>query len=109
MNWIALHETGQLESLKENSNTRPQVIFKHSTRCGTSQLIKGRLERNKQPAAVDFYFLDLIAHRQISNAISETFHVPHESPQILLIRNGECIFHESHLGISMDEIEEKAM
>lgn len=108
MNWISLQTETQLEEIRQLSAQRPQVIFKHSTRCSTSALVKSRLERGAQPWDIDFYFLDLLSYRPISNKIADSFQVPHESPQILVIRNGECIYDESHLGISMDEIMEKA-
>src|SRR6186713_644290 len=104
MNWIALQTETQLEEILKRSADRPQVIFKHSTRCSTSALVKSRLERTKPPATLDFYYLDLIKYRPISNKIEVDFFVRHESPQILIIRNGECVYDESHLGISMDEI-----
>ena len=107
MNWIELTSEDQLESIKKESSQNPQVIFKHSTRCATSSMIKGRLERALQPSSVQFHFLDLIKYRSISDKIEEQFMVNHESPQVLLIRNGECIYEESHTGISMDEIREQ--
>ena len=70
-------------------------------------MAKQRLERSTAPDALPFYYLDLINHRAISNAIAEKFQVHHESPQILLIKNGECIYAESHNGINMAEIEEQ--
>ena len=107
MNWIELKSEDQLNHIIEQSKVKPQVIFKHSTRCSISAMAKGRLERSAAPENTDFYFLDLIAHRNISNKISSAFHVFHESPQILLIKNGECIYDESHGSISMDEIKEQ--
>ena len=108
MNWITLNSTAQLDEIKELSKTRPQVIFKHSTRCSISSMAKSRLERSTPPDGIDFYFLDLVKHRQLSNKIAADFAVYHESPQILLIKNGECIYDESHSGIQMDEIAEQA-
>src|ERR1700761_2036795 len=108
MNWITLQNESQLDEIRERSASRPQLIFKHSTRCSTSALVKGRLERASQPESIDFYFLDLIRNRPVSNKIAEDFFVEHESPQILLIRNGECIYDESHMGITMDEIIDRA-
>lgn len=108
MNWITLQSEAQLAEIKERSSTRAQLIFKHSTRCSTSALVKGRLERASQPEAIDFYYLDLISHRPVSNKIVETFFVEHESPQVLLIRNGECVYDESHMGITMNDIVEAA-
>jgi len=108
MNWIPLQTDAQLEEIRQRSAQRPQVIFKHSTRCSTSQLVKSRLERVSQPQAIDFYYLDLISYRPISNKVAEAFGVRHESPQILVIRDGKCVFEESHLGISMADILERA-
>jgi len=107
--WIALTTPDQLDLIKERSHTRPQLIYKHSSRCGTSSLAKNRLEKKPPPPSVDFYFLDLIAYRALSDKISFDFKVPHESPQVLLIKNGVCVYDESHLGISMEAIVEKAV
>lgn len=108
MNWIPLQTEAQLEDIRQRSADRPQIIFKHSTRCSTSQLVKNRLERTPLPPTVDFYYLDLLSYRPVSNKIAETFDVHHESPQILVIRDGKCVFEESHLGITMDSILEQA-
>ncbi|MGN6478441.1 MAG: bacillithiol system redox-active protein YtxJ [Flavipsychrobacter sp.] len=108
MNWIALTEEAQLDQIKEQSKQQPVVIFKHSTRCSISDMAKGRLERKTAPENVQFYYLDLIRYRNISNDIAKVFGVRHESPQILLIKNGECVYDESHNGISMEDIAEKA-
>ncbi len=107
MNWIELTKEGQLDTLKEKSKNKAQVIFKHSTRCSISSVAKSRLERSNAPQDVDFYYLDLIRYRNISAKIAEDFDVFHESPQILLIKNGACIYDESHSGITMDNITEQ--
>lgn len=104
MNWIDLNQAQQLADIKELSKTRPQVIFKHSTRCSISSMAKSRLERDEQPANSDFYFLDLLKHRSLSNQIADDFAITHESPQILLIKNTECVYEESHNGINMAEL-----
>jgi bacillithiol system protein YtxJ len=108
MNWIHLNDEQQLKEIISNSHQRPQVIFKHSTRCSISSVALQRLQKTTQPQYIDFYLLDLIKQRSISNAIAEVFSVHHESPQVLLIRDGICIYDESHLSISMDQILESA-
>jgi bacillithiol system protein YtxJ len=108
MNWITLTDSAQLDNLVERSKEKPQVIFKHSTRCSISSTAKYRLEQARESDAVDFYYLDLISHREVSGRISELFGVPHASPQVLVIRDGKCIFDESHLGIRMEDILEQA-
>jgi len=108
MNWIPITDQNQLETIKDQSFTTPQVILKHSTTCSISKMALARLERTEAPTSIQFYYLDLLNYRTISNAIAEKFSVYHESPQILLIKNGECIFDESHGGIQMEEIVEQA-
>jgi bacillithiol system protein YtxJ len=104
MNWLDLNNESDLNTIISRSKERPQVIFKHSTRCSISSMAKNRLERSTAPDGVDFYYLDLIAHRALSNKIAETFAVYHESPQVLMIVDGECVYDESHSGISMQEL-----
>jgi bacillithiol system protein YtxJ len=108
MNWTQLTDISQLDLIRERSPEKPQLIFKHSTRCSTSSLVLHRLEKSDKPGSIDFYFLDLIKHRKISDRIAEEFSVYHESPQVLLIKNKECVYDESHLSINMDEIIEQA-
>ena len=108
MDWKLLTSEDQLDQIRQRSSETPQLIFKHSTRCSISSMAKSRLERSKTPDSVDFYYLDLLKYRNISARIETDFMVNHESPQILLIKNGACIYDESHSGISMDEILEQA-
>jgi bacillithiol system protein YtxJ len=109
MNWIPLTSENQLSDIVTKSSEKPQVIFKHSTRCSTSSMVLNRLERSDSSDTVDFYFLDLIQYRHISALIAENFHVAHESPQVLVIKNGNCTFDESHFAIQMDEILEQSV
>jgi bacillithiol system protein YtxJ len=104
-----LDQSDQPESVggdQAKISAKPQVIFKHSTRCSISSMAKGRLERSDVPKEADFYYLDLISYRQLSVRIAEEFHVHHESPQVLVIRNGKCVFDESHYSINMEDIRE---
>lgn len=111
MTWIPLNSVAQIAEIKEKSKTRPQVIYKHSTRCSISTVVKARLDRGNASdySNFDFYFLDLITYRQVSNAVAETFRVQHESPQILLIRNETCIYNDSHMAIDLRELQAQDM
>ena|ERR1700730_18470409 len=108
MKWNELSSEEQLGEIKEKSKERPQVIFKHSTRCGISSVAKSRLEKWQPTEDFDFYYLDLIRHRTLSDIVAKQFHVFHESPQVLVIKNGQCVYDESHLGISLQDILEHA-
>jgi bacillithiol system protein YtxJ len=107
MNWIELITEEQLAAINQASVEHPVVIFKHSTRCSISAMVKSRFERGEAPADVSFYYLDLIRYRPISNKIAHDYAVEHESPQLLLIKNGSCVYNESHNGISMEELTEQ--
>ena len=104
MQWIPLTDEKQITEIINNSEQKSQVIFKHSTRCSISGVALQRLQKGSQPEDMDFYLLDLIAYRSLSNQVAQQFDVQHESPQVLVIKNGTCVYTESHFGISMDEI-----
>ena len=110
MLWHQLTNLGQLQHIKEISQeqsgkSRAVLIFKHSTRCNISAMALSRLENKWQDTeAVPCYYLDLLNHRNISDQIALDFGIPHQSPQVLLIKNGKCIYHQSHSGISAAEI-----
>ena len=103
MNWISLESADQLNGIKDSQGYC--IIYKHSTRCSISLMAKRRIEMDASefPDNLPVYYLDLIKHRDISNQIAHDFHVHHESPQLLLIKDGECILDQSHSGISIEE------
>ncbi len=107
MNWIPLRSTEELEQIIHLSQLKPQVIFKHSTRCSISSVAKSRLEKANAPEETPFYYLDLLSYRSLSNSIADRFSVEHESPQILVIKDGKCVYDESHMGIDMEEIKDQ--
>jgi len=107
MNWNTLTDIAQIENIKQASYTKPQLIFKHSTTCSISGMALNRLERSTDVPSADCWLLHLLQHRAISNAIATTFSVQHESPQVLIIKNGECTYDESHMGINMPELLEQ--
>ena len=109
MNWIELHTEEQIEQIKKESNTQAVLIFKHSTRCSVSATVLGRLKRNwkaEKLVPVKMYCLDLLSYRNISQRITESFDVEHESPQVLILKDGSAIFVRSHLAIAFDEIQQ---
>ncbi len=110
MNWKKLTAESQLETLVEESREHPVLIFKHSTRCSISATSLARLERNWKESEVGDtvpYYLDLIANRAVSGQIASQFDVPHQSPQVLVISKGECIYDASHFEISFDDIRQQ--
>lgn len=95
------------EALRQSSDNSLQaiIIFKHSTRCSISAMAKNRFEREwTDNPKIPVYYLDLLKFRDISNAIADKLAVKHESPQVLVVKNGKCVYHASHNVISRDDI-----
>lgn len=106
MNWNKLTSDAQLVDIKNESAEQPVLIFKHSTTCSISAMALSRMERNwSDQLGIKPYYLDLLANRPISNRIENEFGVAHESPQVLLIRNGECVYDASHMAISFASLQ----
>ena len=104
--WKRLEEMGQLNQIDKDSENKPIVLLKHSTSCGISAMIKYQLEKDWdfKPAEIDFYYLDLLAFRSISNQIAERYNVIHQSPQIIVIKNGRAVYNTSHHMISINNL-----
>lgn len=100
MNWKVLENSNQINEIKVASHNKLQLIFKHSTRCIISKMALKNFENDfLLHDVIDAYYLDLIAYRSISNEIADDFGITHQSPQVLLIKDGKVVYHESHEGI----------
>jgi len=96
--WIPLNDIQQLEHIIEKSKVKTQAIFKHSTRCGISRMVMNQFidTYNLNESDLDLYYLDLLNHRTISDEVGVKFMIMHESPQLIVIKNGKAIVHGSH-------------
>lgn len=103
MRWTPLTDISQLEAIDLASRAKPVLLFKHSTTCSISRTALDRLERtwtSDDDIAHTAFYLDLLRYRVVSNAIAERYGITHESPQVLVIKDGKCAHDASHLGIS---------
>jgi bacillithiol system protein YtxJ len=113
INWIPLTNLGQLNEIVALSNEKPVAIFKHSTRCSVSRFALKQFEVETLQCNiftednVSAYFLDLIEYRNVSNEIANLFQVVHQSPQVLLIKNGQSVYDVSHSDIDAKELAER--
>lgn len=106
--FFTLHKIEQFDEIDEISYTKPVVLFKHSTRCIISRTVLKQFENEFQfpEEKIDWYLLDLLNHRDLSNEIASRYHVVHQSPQIVVIKNGKAVFNESHDSISVDDLKQ---
>lgn len=109
MNWTILTKESQLKQIAKKSKSVPCLIFKHSTTCPISSMARHRVEGHWdfEDGEIAVYFLDLLSYRNVSNAIAAFFGVTHQSPQMLLIQDGNCIFDSSHLDINVEDIRDR--
>lgn len=105
INWIPLQYIGQLDEMVAVSDQKPALIFKHSTRCSISRFALKQFENEfALEDRIDAYFLDLLEYRDISNEIANRFQVLHQSPQLLLIKNGQSVYDASHSDIDAGDL-----
>ena len=108
MDWEPLNHIDQLNEIIAESKDKPVAIFKHSTRCSISRMALKQFENEFDfPEKVTPYFLDLIAFREISNDIANRFGVQHQSPQLILIKNGKAVYNTSHSDIDATALRAK--
>ena len=100
--WVSLTNSEQLEDIEVRSKVKIQVIFKYSTRCGINRIMMKGFEKAYESSQqdFDFYFLDILSFRSVSNTIATRFEVIHESPQVLVIKKGVVVAHASHSEIN---------
>ena len=108
--WLALTTVSQLDEIVKRSKTKTQVIFKHSTSCGISKMVMNMFNSNYdlQDDQIDLYYLDLHSYREVSNETGYLFQVMHQSPQLLVIRNGIAVAHASHGAITEMDLQKYA-
>jgi bacillithiol system protein YtxJ len=109
MEWNVLNSVEQIDQIRQESNEKLILIFKHSSRCNISRATLDRLERNwkeEEMGKVKPYFLDLISYRNVSNELAEVFDVEHESPQVLLIEKEVSAYNRSHFEIDYGQIKD---
>ena len=106
MSWNRLDSFAGVGAIVTASAKRPQLIFKHSTRCSISAAAKYRLESENQALSQDFdlHYLDLLTYRDISRLVADRFDVEHQSPQVIVVQNGRAVYTASHYDIEPAEL-----
>jgi len=105
--WKFVSTEQQLNDIVALSAEQPVLLYKHSTRCSISLMAKKVIESEYQGEITDkvsIYLLDLLNYRSVSDSIASRFGVTHASPQMLLIKDGKCVFNTSHEDCSLSKI-----
>lgn len=99
-NFDRVTEPGAIDKLTEESKARPVVIFKHSLTCPISSAAFDQMEVFEGPVSL----VEVQKARQLSNDIETRLGVPHESPQVLVLRNGQVVWNASHFKITTEAV-----
>lgn len=104
--WKKIESEDDLAKALEQSFQNKIAIFKHSTSCFISKTVLRNFEKEvgNLDSTIDLYYLDLLAHRPISNKIAEDLGVTHQSPQLIVVQNGKAVNNASHQDISAEQI-----
>lgn len=107
--WYVLKSISEADEVLDQSNRRPQLIYKHSNRCGTCMFAKSEIEKSSEEIRehADMHFLDVIRNREVSDYLAEELNIRHESPQAILFKDGKVAWHDSHSAIKSNKILEK--
>ena len=101
-----------LESLYENEafdrllDEPLAIVFKHSSTCGISARAHGEVEKflSEHPER-RIHKVEVLGARAVSDYIEEKTGIRHESPQLLVLRDGEVVWHGSHSRVTAEAIE----
>ncbi len=103
--YLSISDQKDYENILAASHDKDQLIFKHSFRCSISAMAKSKLDEYDKPIEdIDFYLLDVVENRDLSRYIAADLDIIHQSPQVLLIKDGKCVYDASHWAINMEEI-----
>jgi len=99
-----IEQLSDIDTLSHNPNILGVLLFKHSSRCGISTIVLRNFLKEWQTLQpnMNYFYVDILKNRDISNEIAKKYQVMHQSPQILFIKNGECVGNESHYMASLE-------
>ncbi|OZM56074.1 thioredoxin family protein [Lottiidibacillus patelloidae] len=96
-----------IEDFNEIKDKDVFFIFKHSTTCPISgSAFEEWNNFNDDFPHAKYYSLFVQEARELSNYIAESYNVKHESPQVLLVKNGEVVWHTSHWKITYSNLQD---
>ena len=93
-------DTEELDALIESSNGRPLVIFKHSLTCPISAAAYDQMAEVEGEVAL----VEVQRARELSRAIEDRLGVAHESPQVIVFRNGKAVWNASHFDVNATSV-----
>ena len=107
MNWENISSLNQLNQVLINTQQEDSeyaLFFKHSPRCEISSMVLRRFESSWDISNINVFMVNVLSQRDASNELAQQFQIRHESPQVLLVKNGKLLYTASHGDISVADI-----
>lgn len=98
--FVKITEITSLEELTGRSKDRPIVIFKHSLTCPISSAAYDRMEGFDGEVAL----VEVQRARPLSTEIERRLGVAHESPQVIVLSQGQVVWNASHFQITAEAV-----
>ncbi len=102
-NFIELKTNEELDALFEQSNAKPVLLFKHSLTCP----ISAGVYQEMSGANADVNIVVMQHARDVSTEIAQRTGIRHESPQAIVLKNGQPVYHASHYDVTAADVEAK--
>jgi bacillithiol system protein YtxJ len=104
------HKTTHLSQILEESSGKTIIIFKYSSKCGSSERLAKKLEKMtakitaEKSLKIPIYKITVQTEPALSNKISQWFDIKHETPQILVIKDSKVVYCAHHNAINIDDV-----
>ena len=93
-------DSASLDALFESSAERPVILFKHDPYCP----ISARAYREMEQVPGDIALVDVEHDKTIASAVAKRTGVRHESPQVIVVKDGQPVWSASHFNIKADAV-----
>jgi bacillithiol system protein YtxJ len=94
--FVKITDTKAFEEMADRSKERPVVIFKHSLTCAISAGAYDQMAEFEGEVAL----IEVQRAPELSTEIENRLGVEHESPQVIVLRNGQVVWNASHFKIT---------
>jgi bacillithiol system protein YtxJ len=98
--FLKISDRDDLDTLLDDSKLRPVVVFKHSNACPLSAAAYREMEKFEG----DVSLVVVQTAREVSRELASITGIRHESPQVLVLRDGKAVWNASHYQIKADTV-----
>ena len=99
-NFFRIDDRATLDNLINDSKQKPVIVFKHSNACS----ISSRAYREMEKVDSQVNILEVQSAREISRELANLTGIRHETPQVIVLRDGKAVWNASHFGVTAEDV-----